>query len=48
MLAAGLAGGLTYSLLLTYRGEEPLEQTFSKLTRWFFWVPILGIVFDKI
>ncbi|XQP54894.1 MAG: hypothetical protein ACOQNV_02030 [Mycoplasmoidaceae bacterium] len=48
VLLAGLAGGLTYSLLLTYRGEEPLEQTFSKLTRWFFWVPILGIVFDKI
>ncbi len=48
VLVAGLAGGLTYSLLLTYRGEEPLEEHFSNLTKWFFWVPILGIVFDKI
>lgn len=45
---AGFAGGLVYSLLLTYKGETPLESTFSDLTKWFFWVPILGIVFDKI
>ncbi len=48
VIVAGLAGGLTYSLLLTYRGEQPLETKFSDLTKWFFWVPILGIVFDKI
>lgn len=45
---AGLAGGLIYSLLLTYKGEKPYETTFSNLTKWFFWVPVLGIVFDKI
>ncbi|MBQ0045607.1 MAG: hypothetical protein KBS35_01820, partial [Mycoplasma sp.] len=48
VFVAGLAGGLTYSLLLTKKGEEPLEQKFANLTKWFFWVPILGIVFDKI
>ena len=45
---AGLVGGLVYSLLLTYRGEEPLEREYSNLTRWFFWVPILGIIFNKV
>lgn len=45
---AGFAGGLTYSLLLYYKGEEPLAQTWANLTGWFFWVPILGIIFNAI
>lgn len=45
---AGFAGGLIYSLLFTYKGEKPQETTFSRLTKWFFWVPVIGIVFDKI
>lgn len=48
VLLAGFVGGTVYSLLLTKRGEEPLVQTWANLTKWFFWVPILGIVFDKI
>lgn len=48
VLFAGIAGGLTYSLILTYKGEEPLEQKFANLTKWFFWVPILGTIFNKI
>lgn len=45
---AGFVGGLIYSLLMTFKGEVPLEKKFSTLTKWFFWVPILDIVFDKI
>ncbi|MCQ2957184.1 MAG: hypothetical protein MJ233_05185 [Mycoplasmoidaceae bacterium] len=36
VMVAGLAGGLTYSLLLTYKGEQPLEAKFSDLTKRFF------------
>lgn len=45
---AGLIGGLVYSILLTKKSEEPLEQDYANLTKWFFWVPVLGMVFDKI
>lgn len=44
----GLAGGIVYSICLTKKTETPLETKFSNLTKNFFWVPILGIVFDKI
>ncbi|XQP55787.1 MAG: hypothetical protein ACOQNY_00085 [Mycoplasmoidaceae bacterium] len=45
--AAGVGGGIIYSLFLTFKGETPLARKFANLTKWFFWVPILGIVFDK-
>jgi len=48
VLVAGLAGGLTYSLLLHYRGEQPLDVKYSKLTKILFWVPIVGTVMNKI
>lgn len=48
VMAAGFGGGLVYSILLSKKGEEPLEQDWANLNKWFFWVPVLGMVFNKI
>jgi len=48
VLFAGFAGGLVYSLLLHYRGEQPLDVKYSRLTKILFWMPVVGIVMDKI
>ena len=44
----GLGGGIIYSLLLKNKGEKPFDTKFSKITQMFFWVPVVGIVFNQI
>ncbi len=48
VLLVGLVGGIVYSVFLKTKTEKPLEKKFSKLTQQFFWIPIIGIIFDKI
>lgn len=45
---AGIVGGLVYSLLLTHKGETPLSAKASNLTKWLFWIPVVGCILDKV
>jgi len=45
VMTAGVAGHVTYSLLLYFKGEKPLDKKFAKLCMCLAWIPLVGIVF---